>query len=247
VTETSTAIERPAQSIVELYEQLVNEQRAAEELTLVRSAYDLALRVFSCSFQRSAKPLIAHVIGTASILAALGRPGASLAAGLLHNVYSTGDFGDGRSGVTETRRRVVERATGREAEEYVYRFSQEAWNLETLTRFESKLDSLEGVELEVLLIFLSNELDRFADLGVLHHSSTAGRLRFVRRCGERAVRLAGALGFGPLERALAACFRATLEGVVPDELRNHRHAEPYCLRPGSHRIALWSRLGSVSG
>ncbi len=85
-----------AQTNIQLFNQLRQDGYSDADLILVRNAYELAMVLFTGRFQPSGKSFIAHVVGTASILAWLRLPAPVVAAGLLHNVYENGDFGDGR-------------------------------------------------------------------------------------------------------------------------------------------------------
>src|SRR5687767_15961282 len=99
-----------AQTNLQLYTQLRRAGYTAEQLVPVRAGYDLAMQLFSASFRGSGKPLLAHLVGTASILAAIGQSRDIVLAGLLHAAYALGDFGDGRFGVSEAKRERVRKA-----------------------------------------------------------------------------------------------------------------------------------------
>src|SRR6266496_2989813 len=111
-----------AQTNIQLLDQLRREGYAKAELTLIRNAYELARELYSGYFIFLGRTQIAHVVGTASILGSVHAPAELVAAGILHNVYDTGDFGDGRGGVSDARREQVRRAVGATVEEYVCRF-----------------------------------------------------------------------------------------------------------------------------
>src|SRR5690349_6606442 len=116
-----------AQTNIQLFNQLRQDAYSDGDLKLVRHAYELAMVLFSGRFQPSGKCFIAHVIGTASILAWLRLPAPVVAAGLLHNAYGNGDFGDGRKGPTRSRRRRIRESLGPEVETYVAKFSALYW------------------------------------------------------------------------------------------------------------------------
>lgn len=85
-----------AQTILQLYGQPQRQAYSIVEISLVRAS-----SLFTGRFQYSGKPFIAHKGGTASVLGSLRLPAPLVAAGLLHNVYRQGDFGDGGSGVPQ--------------------------------------------------------------------------------------------------------------------------------------------------
>jgi (p)ppGpp synthase/HD superfamily hydrolase len=78
------------QTNLQLYAQLRRSVADGADLTLVRNGYDLALRFCPASLRGSGKPLLAHLVGTASILARIGRPPRIVTAGLLYAVYVFG-------------------------------------------------------------------------------------------------------------------------------------------------------------
>src|SRR5207247_3257336 len=85
-----------AQTNLQLYNQLGGAGFSVADLGLVRVAYELATVLFAGRFQPSGKSFIAHVVGTASILASLRLPARVVAAGRLHHVFVNGVFGAGR-------------------------------------------------------------------------------------------------------------------------------------------------------
>jgi len=84
-----------AQTNLQLYSQLMQAGHSANELGTVRKAYDLAVQLFAGAFRANGKPFIAHLVGTASILAKAETGIDVTTAGLLHSVFSHGEFGDG--------------------------------------------------------------------------------------------------------------------------------------------------------
>ena len=72
-----------AQTNIQLINQLKNDRTPAE-IDEVLSGYELACELFSGIFRGSGKPFLAHVIGTASIVAALSAPANLVNAALLH-------------------------------------------------------------------------------------------------------------------------------------------------------------------
>ncbi len=99
-----------AQTNLQLLNQLQHEGYTKAELGSIRAAYNLAAHLFTGYFLASGRTQIAHVVGTASILGSLHVPWEVVAAGLIHNVYVTGDFGCGRSGISKVKRREIKMA-----------------------------------------------------------------------------------------------------------------------------------------
>src|SRR5262249_50897153 len=157
-----------AQTNVQLLDQLWREGYGKAELTLVRDAYELAKELYAGYFVLSGRPQVAHLVGTASILGALHAPAELVAAGILHNVYGTGDFGDGRAGITKGRRERVRRAVGASVEEYVSRFPglQAAVHASATSRdprvldvARGGLDAMDSIDSGVLLIVVAERLE----------------------------------------------------------------------------------------
>src|SRR5437867_665839 len=101
-----------AQTNIQLFNQLQREGYSNAELSLIRDAYELAMHLFTGFFIASGRTQIAHVVGAASILGSLHTPAEVVAAGLIHNVYETGDFGDGRRGISDARRQQIRQTIG---------------------------------------------------------------------------------------------------------------------------------------
>src|SRR5271166_5254308 len=108
-----------AQTITKLLLQIQLSGGSDELLRTVLQDYELAMRLFTGSYSGSGKTTIAHLVGTASILHEVHAPTAVVAAGLLHSAYMTGDFGDGYSRITRTKRERLKSAVGSAVEEYV--------------------------------------------------------------------------------------------------------------------------------
>src|SRR5262245_13883641 len=121
--EGTSGMNEYAQTNLQLYTQLRRAAYTDTDLGLVRAGYDLAMNLFSASFRGSGKPLLSHLVGTASILASIGRSPAVVTAGLLHAAYALGDFGDGRFGTTDAKRARVRMAVGSEVEDLVARYT----------------------------------------------------------------------------------------------------------------------------
>src|SRR5262249_39814282 len=139
------------------------------DLTFMRDAYELAMVLFSGRFQPSGKGFLAHAVGTASILASLRESPPVLAAGLLHNAYRAGDFGDGRFGPTAKRREQVRRILGSEVDEYLARFPALYWNPPRIE--SSRLDpySLNAPDRNLLIVGIADLLEHLGDLDLLYY------------------------------------------------------------------------------
>src|SRR5690348_15752592 len=121
-----------AQTNLQLYAQLRRCGADASDLALVRRGYGLAMHLCPASFRGSGKPLLAHLVGTASILASIRQPARVITAGLLHAVYVFGDFGDASRGSGDSRRARVKEAVGIEVEDLIFRYTHFDWNASTI-------------------------------------------------------------------------------------------------------------------
>jgi (p)ppGpp synthase/HD superfamily hydrolase len=218
-----------AQTNLRLYRQLHEAGYAPTDLLLVRDGYELATALFAGQFRGSGKPFVAHLVGTASILAAVEAPPAVVVAGLLHAVYAQGDFGIAR---WRERRARVRAAVGDAVERLVWRYEEMPWTPAAIERFRADPAVLAGIDRQVALMRLANELDDNLDLAMLH--SHAAKDAF-HDCRDAIAALAHAL-VGP---RLADAFLATYA-----EEGDGAWALPLSLgRPASYQLASSFGLG----
>jgi gluconolactonase len=164
-----------AQTNAQLYNQVRGAGYSVADLSLIRDAYELAIVLFTGRFQPSGKSFIAHAVGTASILASLKLPAPVVAAGLLHNVFENGDFGDGRRGITRGRHDKIAGTLGSEVAEYLARFPSLFWNSRTGRLARNDLNGLTTVDRHVLLILISEHLEHLLDLDILFYDESVRR------------------------------------------------------------------------
>src|SRR5262249_51571195 len=159
-----------AQTYPQLFNQLRRLDYSKNDLSFIRDAYEVAMVLFSGRFQPSGRVFMAHVIGTASILAWLRLSPQVIAAGLVHNAYTRGDFGDGRHGPATKRRKYIRQILGTEVEEYLARFPSMWWyspKIQLACRDPRTLDALDR---NVLLICIADELEHLCNLELLYYS-----------------------------------------------------------------------------
>ena len=211
-----------AQTNIQLFNQLRRDGYSKADLDLVRDAYELAMALFTGRFQPSGKPFIAHVVGTASILASLRLPAPLVAVGLLHNVYLAGDFGDGRHSITTTRREKIRRVLGREAEEYVARFPSLNWKSPTVQRARNNPEKLDSADRNVLLILMADHLEHLLNLDLLYYQDRVRR-SYLRNC-TLAVETAQSLGLTALAAEVKQGIQETESAELPVEFPVERIA-----------------------
>jgi hypothetical protein len=151
-TSLTTAI---ARTNIALYKQLHAAGWDTARLVEARNCYEFATTLFAGHCRASGKPFLAHLVGTASILAAFGAEPTTVAAGLLHAAYDQGDFGITR---WRNRRARVRRAIGDASEALVWQYHQLSWD-GLVARIQDGLDKLTTIEPAIVLMRLANELD----------------------------------------------------------------------------------------
>ena len=208
-----------AQTNLQLFNQLSHSGYSKAELNLIYNAYQLVMELFTGGFRSSGKTFIAHLVGTASILASLGAPGKIVAAGLLHAAYTNGDFGEGKKGINNAKRDKIRLALGEEVEEYIARYTALQWNEKNILAICDRIDTLNSIERDVLLIRLTNELEEYLDLGILYCGELKYQ-RYVNHSCNLMVEMAEKLGFPTLAKQLATTFQETTVAEIPSELRN---------------------------
>jgi (p)ppGpp synthase/HD superfamily hydrolase len=231
-----------AQTNLQLYSQLRALGYPESDLALVRAGYDLMLRLCAASFRGSGKPLLSHLVGTASILASINQSARVVTAGLLHAAYALGDFGDGRFGMTEPKRERLREAVGRDVEDLVARYTAFDWNKNTIPAIRARVDTLTPVERDVLVIRLANELEDHLDYGVLYCGNGEKRREYIRSPLNQSVDMAKSLELPQLASELERAFGETLTAELPATLRTS-HDYTFVQRPASlsPRLAVAAR------
>jgi hypothetical protein len=170
----------------DLFGQLERAGYSARDRELVRGAYRLAEVIFAGHRTSQCRSQMAHVVGTASILAGVGAPASVVAAGLVHNAYETGDYGRGRPDGSWRARWRVRRTLGGHVARHVRRFP-------AVKRAANTGDGVfDARDRDLLLIVLADWLEHRA------HGEPAGRN------GERFTRWAERLGHPQLAREMRA-------------------------------------------
>lgn len=224
-----------AQTIIQLYNELQSEGYSNSDLIIIRNTYDLAKSIFTGHFQPSGKIFISHGVGTASILASRKLPIHLIAAGLIHNVYLKGDFGDGIRGISKSRRNYLKHIIGKEVEEYVAGFATMRWNLEVISTISDKIDELSLIDRDIILLHLADHLEHLLDLDVLYFNET-GSQQYINTT-HFGVELAKKLGFIDLAIELERIGKEVKMGKIPAELIT-QHKESFTIAPKSYRKRL---------
>jgi (p)ppGpp synthase/HD superfamily hydrolase len=218
-----------AQTNITLYKQLHAAGWDMAQLAKLRDCYEFATTLFAGHCRASGKPFLAHLVGTASILAAIGADHATVAAGLLHAAYEQGDFGLTRR--REKRARVC-RVIGDAAEALVWRYQELGWHHSTVVRLHDGLAKLTTTDRTIVLMRLANELDDNLDLEMRHCHPARDEHRQNRATF---VALAQALHQPALANAFTAAYREANDGTWATSLSLNRMssyqlASPFGLR-----------------
>jgi (p)ppGpp synthase/HD superfamily hydrolase len=211
-----------AQTNVELFNQLRREGYSNADLSFVRDAYELAMTLYTGRFLASGKVFIAHLVRTASILASLRLRAQVVVAGLLHNVYLSGDFGNARTGLSSAKRDEVRKVLGAEAEEYVARFAPLSLDRKSITIdiARDNPDRLGVFERNLLLILLAEHMEHLLDLDILYYRD-AERDYYINNAGI-AIEIAQKLGCTRLAEELDEALRETKLGELPVSLAERK-------------------------
>jgi (p)ppGpp synthase/HD superfamily hydrolase len=222
-----------AQTNLQLYNQLAALGWDDVDLVLVRDAYLLATELFSGRLRPSGKTFLSHLVGTASVVAAVGERPSMVAAGLLHAAYASGEFGDGSRGLGRRKQRGVIEAVGVEVEQLVAAYTQFNWTAAAVRGLAARATSFDVEERELVVLRLANEVDDWADAGLRYWASDPVRPDFL----EALTTLAGRVGLPQMAEELrhVGSFDATAE--VPHVLV-YRPASPDSRLPRSHRPRL---------
>lgn len=228
-----------AQTNIQLFNQLRREGYSNTDLSCIFKAYQLTMRLFTGSFRASGKTFIAHLVGTASIVVSLHLPANVVAASLLHAAYINGDFGDGRKGISQTKRKQVRDVVGEEIEGYIARYTAFQWNEKTIPDICDRINSLDAIDRDVLLIRLANELEEYLDLGIIYCGDVKYQ-RYINHSGNSIVKIAERLGFPMLANELETVFKETFAAEIPPEVSNQSgYNVSYTIAPNSYRKRLF--------
>ncbi|MGE5215796.1 MAG: DUF6817 domain-containing protein [Chloroflexota bacterium] len=208
-----------AQTNIQLINQLWSGGYSAGEIESVNTSYEVAMRLFTGLFRASGKTFIAHLVGTASILGSNRVSSNIVAAGMLHAAYSSGDFGDGKGGITDAKRTWLQAIVGNEIEAYLAGYTKLIWNEQTPAAILEGMDVMGALDREVLLIRLANELEECLDLGILYCGAEKQRLARSDGVGALMIQMAKLLGFDALAIQLDEAFREAAGAEIPPSLR----------------------------
>lgn len=196
-----------AQTNLQLYRQLHAGDYDPAAIERVRGAYEFAVPAFAAQYRGSGKPFIAHLVGTASVLASRRERTDMVVAGLLHAAYTNGDFGidPGRRG--SPRQRAHLRAhIGPEAEALVARYDATPWRARTIADWCASFEGLHEQDRDIVRLSLANVCDDFMDAGMCLTLSQKSQLYTDDAVQRNIVELARLSGWPELAVVLQEAF-----------------------------------------
>lgn len=209
-----------AQTNIQLFNQLTAAGYSQVDLERVRVAYDLACWMFGGMFRPCGKTFVAHLVGTASVLATLHADGELVAAGLVHAAYFS------RQGGVEgwlARRRAVQEKLGSQVHSDLACYRELKWNAETMLRVHREFSELEPGPRRALLIRLANELEEHLDLALLYSGEGKRSATMFPDADVILPELATRLGHDELARSLTEAFVRTRDSEVNSSLVRPMH------------------------
>ena len=234
-----------AQTNVQLYNQLAALGYPQSGQVLVRHAYELAMVLFSARYHPCGKPLIAHHVGVASILAAEGLPAFVVAAGMLHAAYRHGDFGALSRGPAPANRRRVRSVVGEAVEEIVFAYPRVSWPPRGRSGVEFDPRALEQPLRHAYLMQIANALEDHLDLGIRYCEPFALEPYFTRDGLDEVAIECEAMGYPGLARAWREIVATAVSARVVDGMR--RPTNRACTQlPDSCRPTLAARVRKLA-
>lgn len=215
----------PAETIVQLFNQLQAQGYGNDELQAVHRAYALMIELGNCEYRSSGRSLIEHCVGVASILADLGVRPPLVTAGLAHAAYLHGDFGSWGRRIDPKKRHRVRQAIGSESEECVHRYSHLAWYQVGIGSLRGRLSELDAIERDTVLMRLADQLDIYGRLDARYAANVDKRHQEVERRGEIVVEFARELGFPRMAAEFQHAFAIFRDTNPPAELTQPRWAD----------------------
>lgn len=199
----------PAQTNAQLFQQLAQLGHDAADLAQARDAYVLAMNVFAGLHRSCGKPFVAHAVGTASVVADAGGSADLVAAALLHSAYTLGEFGTLRRRIDARKRARVRAAAGAHAERLVDAYASFAWHDADIAALLER-EPPQGIERDVLLLRLANEVDEYANLAALYAWDRDRRIDRAERVLPQCAALAERIGHSRLAERIRIERASTL-------------------------------------
>jgi len=146
-----------------------DQQYSEADISRMNAAYEIAVPMFSGRFRGSGKPFIAHLVGTASILASRKVEVEMLLAGLLHAAYTVGDLGfhPGRR-QSQKQRAYIRQCVGRDVENLISLYDANPWSAEKIASDARDWKTMDLGQRNSVLMRLANTYEDFMDGAMAH-------------------------------------------------------------------------------
>jgi (p)ppGpp synthase/HD superfamily hydrolase len=232
-----------AQTNLQLFNQALQQGYSLEDLQRLARAYRVTIELFTGMFRPSGKTFVAHLVGTASILVSLNQPIDLVITGLLHAAYTNGVFGlGGGKGITSAKRSYLQMQLGSKIEAYIDSYTRLKWDPEAPLRLLDRLDQLDQIEKDIILVRLANELEEYLDFGMIYNG-VEKRQRYSKHDGNVIRSLAIELGSSTLAQSLLEAIEFNEYTSIPLELCNLvGKSSSTLLLPKSFQISLFDRM-----
>jgi len=176
---------RPAQTNLQLYMQMQEENYAQSEVVKINEAYLFTINKVHLMYRGSGKPFICHLVGTASLMVACKQPIEVVLSALMHALYQFRVPFDDIASIDE-RRNIIKDKFGAECDRLIHEYTQfEMTGIKDIDPDESIEDD------KVLLMRIADELEDIVDFGLCLHglpgetSERGGSYRSRRRRKEK--------------------------------------------------------------
>lgn len=226
---------KPAQTNIQLYNQLLLQGYNKNDLSSVRSAYELSVKIFTGFYRGNGKPFISHLVGTASVIATTGGGLNEIIAGLLHSAYSLGEFGDGSRGANPKKRRMVREVVGEEIEQVIYNFPSLDWNNDDIIErlAHTPASELSGREQLLIWMRLAHEVEEQSDRAFIYSEKVS--LKHLAFRLELAIRIAENLGLDELGRELDSLLKDVKSTDLPQAFDSLEQGGIIFIPPATHQ------------
>jgi hypothetical protein len=159
-----------AQTIQQLLNQLAGAGFPAWNISVVRETYALAEVMFAGMYRSTGKTVLAHMVGTASVLAAHGATLGVLQVALLHAAYTFGRFPD-TVGELDAMRRWLLARIGFSVEGLLWEWTRLDIAVVEPQVLQPDLDQLPINIAFGVLVHIANSIDEHLDWGLLHSTN----------------------------------------------------------------------------
>lgn len=152
-----------AQTNLQFYRQLHELGWPIEAIKTIQADYEALLPVMSGLVRGCGKPILSHLIGTASVLARENLPVDLVRLGLSHAVYQYGLLNLNGAVKPEKRRADLRAILGTALELDVFRYRTMRFGREDVEQHLENFDSFDDRDRRVLTVYLANEVDDHLD------------------------------------------------------------------------------------